>query len=60
MTACQVKLAGCDDVTRFVMDLTDAEVRFLQRVAVISEETSQFSCQPRLTIGPPEDQDGEP
>ena len=57
MTACEILLSGCDDVTRFALDLDDAQIALLQRVAARSEEVSAFSCQPRMTItlNPPDE-----
>ena len=58
MTACEILLSGCDDVTRFRMDLDGTQIALLQRVAARSEEVSTFSCQPRMTItlNPPDEE----
>lgn len=60
MTTCEIRLSGCDDRTRFRMDLDTAEIALLQRVAAASEQASQFSCQPRMAITPnPADEEDE-
>jgi hypothetical protein len=55
--AYEIKLSGCDDSTRFVMDLDDAEAALLERVAARSQEASSYGCEPRmyLTTPPPEE-----
>lgn len=53
MTAYQVKLSGCDDSTRFVVDLDDAEAAAVERVAELSRQASAFSCQPSMTLTTP-------
>ena len=52
MTACEIRLAGCDDITTFVVDLDDTQIALLRRIAACSEEASQYSCQPRMNITP--------
>lgn len=53
MTSCLIRLSGCDDSTAFVVDLDDTELALVQRIAERSQETSQYSCQPRMTITSP-------
>lgn len=43
-------LNGCDDSTRIVMELTDAEVALLQQVAEKSQDASTSGCQPRMEL----------
>lgn len=50
MTAYQVKLSGCDDTTVFVTDLDEDQAALVERIAAQSRETSQFDCQPRMTL----------
>jgi hypothetical protein len=57
MTAYEIKLRGCDEVTTFVMDLTGPEARVLQRCARRSRETSAYSCEPTMTVTPSTDQE---
>ena len=50
MTVYKIKLSGCDDSTSFAMELTDTEAGLIEQVAARSKETSEFSCQPTMTI----------
>jgi hypothetical protein len=50
MTAYEITLKGCDDSTTFAMDLADADAELLERVAARSKETSEFACQPVMTV----------
>ena len=45
-----VSLEGCDDATRFWMDVTDEERKFLRRLAGVVEEHSFGGCQPSLVV----------
>lgn len=45
-----VTLRGCDDRTRIELDVTDAELRFLEVLAAGSEDASEGSCQPVLGL----------
>ncbi len=53
MTAYEIQLRGCDDSTQWVMELTDAEAWLLERVAALSDEISDYGCQPSMTITTP-------
>jgi len=57
VSAYEIKLSGCDDHTVFVMDLTGTEAALLQRVAALSRETSNYSCEPTMTVDPRTDQE---
>jgi len=59
MTTYEIKLSGCDDSTSFAMELTDTEAGLMQRVAARSKETSEYECQPTMTVRAltPEDMD---
>lgn len=50
MAAYEIRLAGCDDVTTFVMDLSAKEANLLKVAAEKSREASEYECQPRMTI----------
>lgn len=50
MAAYEIRLAGCDDVTTFVMDLSAKEANLLKVAAEKSREASERECQPRMTI----------
>ncbi len=41
---------GCDDTTRFPMNVTGEQLRFLKEIAEISEDISDSSCQPVIRI----------
>lgn len=43
-------LNGCDDTTAIEMDLTDAELAFVQRIAVLSERNSTYVCMPTMRV----------
>ena len=45
-----IGLHGCDDSTCFEMELTDAEVETLRKVAAKAEETSTYGCMPTMTV----------
>jgi hypothetical protein len=52
VAAYEIRLAGCDDTTVFVMDLTDDEAALAERVAARARQSSEWDCQPRMTIAP--------
>ena len=45
-----ISLLGCDDTTVFDMELTAAEKDLLDKVARLSDETSDSGCMPIMTI----------
>ena len=45
-----IELIGCDDTTNFEMELTEDELKLLQRVAKKSKETSSYSCMPIMRV----------
>jgi hypothetical protein len=50
MTTYEFRLAGCDDATVFAMDLTDAEADVARRIAALTVATSDYGCQPTMTM----------
>lgn len=46
----EISLSGCDDSTTFDMDVTEAELAFLTRIAELAEATSDYGCMPVLRI----------
>ena len=46
----EVSLVGCDDTTRFDMELTEEEAELLRVVARKSEEESSSQCMPTMTV----------
>lgn len=43
-------LAGCDDSTRFLMDLTDQEKECIDRLIALANQASEYSCMPSMWI----------
>lgn len=46
----RVDLDGCDDYSRVVMELTDAEVRLLARLEEKVNRIATYGCKPRLSV----------
>ena len=44
----QIVLHGCDDSTYFEMEINNKELDFLERLSMLSKETSEYSCMPIL------------
>jgi len=44
------RLAGCDDITPLCMEVTEAELDFLKRLAEESKKTASYGCMPILVI----------
>lgn len=53
MTTKRISVKGCDDSTTIAMDLTDAELAFLERLSAAINAASAYSCMPRLYIEEP-------
>lgn len=58
-TKVEIVLAGCDDSTRMIMEVTDAELAFLERLAKESEKVSEYLCMPVLEFDKIEDKEEE-
>ena len=41
-----IYLWGCDDSTKFTLDIEKEEVHLLERIALMSEEVSTYQCMP--------------
>lgn len=50
MTRTLLKLSGCDDSTKVVVELTGDERALLERIGELTELKSKISCQPRLKV----------
>ena len=50
-----ITLEGCDDETVFKMDLTEGEAILLEKVAAKANETSTYSCMPKMYVEESED-----
>lgn len=45
-----ITLKGCDDKTQFTVELGDQDTAFLQRIARMTQDLSEFGCQPTMTV----------
>lgn len=45
-----IKIRGCDDVTAFVMELTEEELKLVQELCKKSKETSTYGCMPDMEV----------
>lgn len=43
-------LHGCDDSTPIIMDVTDDEYKFLEKIVQLSMESSTYGCMPVAEI----------
>jgi len=43
-----INISGCDDSTKFSIELTEDQASFLRVIADLSEKTSTYGCQPVL------------
>jgi hypothetical protein len=50
MAAFEIRLKGCDETNQFVVDLTEAGADAARRIAAASQESSNYSCEPVMTI----------
>ena len=46
----EIILDGCDDSTKFEMELTNEEFELLNKVSVKSNEASKYCCMPRMYL----------
>jgi len=46
----KISVNGCDDTTVFEMDVSIVQYVFLLDVAKLSQQHSEYSCQPRIEI----------
>lgn len=46
----KIELKGCDGTTEFVMELTSGQAELVEKLGKLSEETSQYGCEPTLHI----------
>ena len=45
-----ITLRGCDDMTRFRMELSNEELEFVKKLCQKSEETSTYICMPIMEV----------
>lgn len=43
-----IRIVGCDDETKFDIDLDDEEATAVREVSAASKEASEYGCQPVL------------
>lgn len=46
----EIVISGCDDSTRFTVDLTTEAVQVVERIADLSREASEYGCMPTLSL----------
>lgn len=46
----KIILTGCDDNTTFTVEVDDKELAILNRVAKLSQETSEYNCMPKMKV----------
>ena len=46
----EIILDGCDDSTKFEMELTNEEFELLEKVSSKANETSTYCCMPRMYV----------
>jgi hypothetical protein len=46
----EISLNGCDDITRFNIELTEEEFNLINRIRDLSHEHSSYSCMPTMEI----------
>ena len=44
----EIVLDGCDDSTKFEMELTNEEFELLKKISAKSNEASEYCCMPRM------------
>ena len=47
-----IHVAGCDDATGVLMELSDAELATVQRVANAIESLNAYTCTPSMRVAP--------
>lgn len=55
----QIRVAGCDDETEILKELSISEVIFLEQLSSELNKESKYSCQPRFYIQEPNDNENE-
>lgn len=46
----RIYIMGCDDTTKFEMDLTDEEAAFVRRMAELANAARTSGCMPEMEI----------
>lgn len=45
-----ITLIGCDDITRFQIELSNEELELVKKLCRKSEETSEYICMPTMKV----------
>lgn len=45
-----ITLIGCDDITRFQMELSNEELDLVKKLCRKSKETSEYICMPTMEV----------
>jgi hypothetical protein len=45
-----ISIDGCDDSTCFNIEVSEEEFKFLQRIAALSGEHSDYQCMPVIVV----------
>lgn len=53
----RIELIGCDDTTKFDMEITQEQYEFLNEISKESKMHSEYSCMPTMEVGILEDED---
>ena len=53
----RIDLVGCDDTTKFDMEITQEQYEFLNEISKESKMHSEYSCMPIMEVGILEDED---
>lgn len=46
----RVYLEGCDDITTFEIEVTEAQYVFLTTLVMLSNDASEYGCQPAMKV----------
>ena len=50
MKLIDIGVHGCDDSTYAVIEVTEAQIKFLKRIALEINDNSDSTCQPRFSV----------
>jgi hypothetical protein len=45
-----VVICGCDDLTQVEIEVTESELEFLKKLALLVNDTSTYGCMPSMSI----------
>jgi hypothetical protein len=50
MNTIRLNVQGCDDTTTVDIEVTDEQLAFLRRLAILVAESSTYGCQPTIEV----------